>query len=77
MNKKVIIRVFGMTCNDCAVTVKKGLLSAEGVKDARVSLKDGIAEVLLDDAIVNPEELVKLPVFSAKSKYRAQLREVI
>jgi copper chaperone CopZ len=76
MNKKATIRVFGMTCNDCAVTVKKGLLSAEGIKDVRVYLKDGIAEVLLDDAIVNPEELVKLPVFSGKSRYRAQLREV-
>ncbi len=76
MNKKATIRVFGMTCDDCAVTVKKGLLSAEGVKDARVYLKDGIAEVLLDDAIVNPEGLVKLPVFSGKSRYRAQLREV-
>ncbi|MGC8600454.1 MAG: heavy-metal-associated domain-containing protein [Nitrososphaeria archaeon] len=76
MNKKATIRVFGMTCDDCAVTVKKGLLSAEGVKDVRVYLKDGIAEVLLDDAIVNPEGLVKLPVFSGKSRYRAQLREV-
>jgi copper chaperone CopZ len=77
MNKRVMLRVFGMTCNDCAVTVKKGLLSAEGVKNAQVSLKDGIAEVLLDDAIVNPEDLVKLPIFSGKSKYRAQLREVL
>jgi copper chaperone CopZ len=77
MYKKVTIRVFGMTCNDCAVTVKKGLLSVKGVKNAQVSLKDGIAEVLLDDAIVNPEDLVKLPIFSGKSKYRAQLREVL
>ncbi len=76
MYKKATLRVFGMTCNDCALTVKKGLLNAEGVKDVKVYLDDGIAEVLLDDALVNPEELARLPVFSGKSKYRAQLRGV-
>ncbi len=76
MSKKAVLRVFGMTCDDCAVTVKRGLMSAEGVLEADVSLENGYAEVKFDDKKVTPEALVKLPVFSGRSRYRAQLREV-
>ncbi|MGC8631442.1 MAG: heavy-metal-associated domain-containing protein [Thermoprotei archaeon] len=75
MQKKIKMRVFGMTCEDCALTVTKGLKGKDGVLDAKVSLRAGIAEVLVDADKVRPEELETLPVFSGKSPYRAKIRE--
>jgi copper chaperone CopZ len=73
--KSVRLRVFGMTCDDCAATVRAGLESRDGVAEARVSLADGAAEVLIDESRVKPEELELLPVFRS-GRYRAQVRSV-
>lgn len=40
------LKVSGMTCEHCANTVRKALLSVEGVEDAKVSLEKGEAEVI-------------------------------
>ncbi|MGC9076786.1 MAG: heavy-metal-associated domain-containing protein [Conexivisphaera sp.] len=74
--KSVKLRVFGMTCDGCAATVKAGLESKEGVLEARVSLGEGAAEVLIDDSKLAPEELELLPVFRS-GHYRAQVRAVL
>ncbi|MGC8633029.1 MAG: heavy-metal-associated domain-containing protein [Thermoprotei archaeon] len=74
MQKKVLLRVFGMNCDDCVVKVTKGLRERTGVIDAKVSLREGKAEVLIDPDKVDPKELERLPVFSGRSPYRAQLR---
>ncbi|KPV46624.1 copper-binding protein [Acidiplasma aeolicum] len=73
MVKTIELRVYGMTCDDCVLHVKTGLLGASGVKDAEVSLKDGTALVHADDT-VKPETLLSLDVF--RGKYKAQLRSV-
>jgi len=73
MAKAIELRIYGMTCDDCAKHVSNGLKEANGVTDVSVSLKDGIAVVRAMDT-VNPEELVQLDVF--KGQYRAQLRGV-
>ena len=73
--KTVNMKVFGMTCDDCALTVTRGLKGKDGVLDVRVSLADKSAVVRIDEGKVKPFELEALPVFSGKSQYRAQVRE--
>ena len=77
MSKKAVLRVFGMTCKDCEATVRKGLLSSDGVLSAKVSLEEGFAEVVFDENKLRSQDLERIPVFSGRSRYRAQLREVI
>jgi len=74
-SKKVTMRVFGMTCDDCVRTVSEGLKEA-GASEISVSLKAGSATVVVDDSRIKPEELSKIPVFGEKSHYKAQVRKV-
>jgi copper chaperone CopZ len=74
-SKKVTIRVFGMTCDDCVRTVSEGLKEG-GASEIFVSLKNGTASAVVDDSMIRPDDLSRLPVFSEKSHYRAQVRKV-
>ena len=51
------IKVSGMTCDACAVSVQKGLEKTKGVKHAQVSSERGVATVVYDDAQVNEQQL--------------------
>lgn len=51
------IKVSGMTCEACAVSVQKGLEKTKGVKHAEVSSDKGLATVTYDDAQVNEQQL--------------------
>lgn len=51
------IKVKGMTCGACAVSVKKALLKTEGVKSAEVSLEKQLATVVYDDSRVSDQQL--------------------
>lgn len=51
------IKVTGMTCGACAVTVRKSLENTKGVKEAKVSSEKGLATVTYDDAQVNKQQL--------------------
>ena len=51
------IKVSGMTCQTCAVSVQKGLEKTKGVKRAEVSSEKGVATVLFDDAQTNQQQL--------------------
>ena len=51
------IKVKGMTCGSCAVSVKKALTSTKGVKKADVSLEKGLAVVVYDHAQVDEEQI--------------------
>ena len=73
--RKVTLRVFGMTCDDCVRTVSNGL-KREGADVLSVSLEDGMAIVKIDDAKISAEKLVKAPVFGDETHYKAQLRKV-
>lgn len=53
----VQIRVSGMTCGACAVSVKRGLEKTKGVKSADVSVEKGLATVVYDDSQVNQQQL--------------------
>ncbi|KAA8922719.1 heavy-metal-associated domain-containing protein [Thermoplasma sp.] len=73
--KKVVMKVYGMTCDDCVVTVKKGLESVPGVISADVSLPEKKAEILIDENKVSPESLEDAQVFKV-TRYRGEVRKV-
>ena len=51
------IKVSGMRCQACAVTLQKSLEKVEGVKRADVSSDKGLATVVYDDAKANEQQL--------------------
>lgn len=51
------IKVSGMTCGACAVSVKRSLEKTNGVKAADVSVAKGLATVVYDDSQVNEQQL--------------------
>ena len=51
------IKVSGMTCGACAVSVKASLSRTRGVKTADVSVEKGLATVVYDDSQVNEQQL--------------------
>lgn len=51
------IRVEGMSCGHCVMTVKKAIESLEGVKGADVSLEDKKAVVEYDEKKVKLEDI--------------------
>lgn len=73
--KVVELRVFGMTCDECAKKVRAALLKKDGVLEASVSLDAGMALVRVDESRVKPEELEALPIFR-EGRYRAQVRRI-
>ena len=51
------IKVSGMTCQACAVSVQKGLEKTKGVKHVEVSSEKGLATVVYDETEVNEQQL--------------------
>ena len=51
------IKVNGMTCDACAVSVKATLQHTKGVKSADVSVGKGLATVVYDNSQVNDQQL--------------------
>jgi len=51
------IKISGMTCQACAVSVQKSLEKVKGVKRAEVSSDKGLATVVYDDAQANEQQL--------------------
>lgn len=52
------IKVSGMTCGACAVSVKAALTRTKGVKSADVNTAAGVATVVYDDNQVSEQQLV-------------------
>ncbi len=75
VEKKVTMKVFGMTCEDCVRNVSDGL-QRQGAEVLSLSLTDGMATVKVDDEKISPDNLVRAPIFSEKSHYKAQIRKV-
>lgn len=52
------LKVTGMTCGHCQMTVEKALKGVSGVYSAVVDLQDGEAEVDFNDDAVSARQLV-------------------
>ena len=48
----VTLKIKGMSCQHCVVSISKALKDLKGVKDVKVSLEKGSAEVNYDDKLV-------------------------
>lgn len=55
--KSTTIRVGGMHCRSCAKLIAESLRDLNGVRDARVSLEHGTAEVDYDPAKIDEHAL--------------------
>jgi copper chaperone CopZ len=67
--KEVNMKVNGMTCQMCAKSVKETLMTTEGVKDAKIYLKEG-------KAVVKTEKDIDMNALNEKLKkhgYSAEL----
>ncbi len=53
------LKVEGMTCNHCEMTVSKALRSVSGVKDVEVSHKTNSAKINVKKGKVKIEKLIK------------------
>ncbi len=73
--KKVEMRIFGMTCEDCAFTIKTEM-ERIGAKDVRINLEKGEGSLTMDESILSREKILSDPIFSEKSHYKAQIRKV-
>lgn len=49
--QRVIMEIEGMTCELCAVAVKKSLSGIEGVRDARISFDEKKAWLTVDESV--------------------------
>ncbi|MEM1995788.1 MAG: heavy-metal-associated domain-containing protein [Thermoplasmatales archaeon] len=71
--KRVKLRIYGMTCDDCVATITESLKNNKGVIDVKISLIDKTGDVLIDEKTLKPEELLRCEVFTGLSPYRAIL----
>lgn len=58
--KEVVLRVEGMTCNVCPLTIKTALKKLTGVVDADVSYEDKEAKVLFEEGKVTVEQVIHI-----------------
>ena len=63
-----------MTCDNCARTVAQGLRSQKGVEEAIVDVRAGTAEVTIEDSVITPEDLLRVPIFGERSHYKALVK---
>ena len=51
------LSIGGMTCNDCVMSVTKGINGLEGIADVKVTLDDSTAVVKYDASVVNIDDI--------------------
>jgi len=73
--KNVKLRIYGMTCEDCAFTIKNEMEKI-GAKDINIDYKKGIGSLKLDDSEDPKDRILKSPVFSPQSHYKAIIKKV-
>lgn len=65
----------GMTCDDCARTVERGLAKQAGIAHVQVSRASGTAEVAYDPTATTVEDILMTAVFTkARGAYRFRAR---
>ncbi|MER3446276.1 MAG: hypothetical protein C4291_05265 [Candidatus Dadabacteria bacterium] len=67
--QEVTLKVDGMTCRMCPLTIKTALKKLNGIVDADVSYKDKKAKVLYEDGKVTVDDIVK--TIESSGNYKA------
>jgi len=73
ITQKAVLNVSGMTCGGCASEVKSALMKVDGVKECKVSWKDGKAEV---GFCCDPSQAQSLVKAVNKTGFKATLANV-
>lgn len=64
------LKITGMTCGGCAVSVKMAAKKVDGVSEARVSYENARADVTYDPAKTTPEKIAR--AITENSGFRAE-----
>jgi len=70
--KNVVLKITGMTCASCQITVQKSLARLDGVIQAEVSLEEKSALVKYDPAKITPEQFMEV---TATVGYTSRVKE--
>ena len=62
---EIVLKIKGMSCQHCVVSISKALKDLKGVKDVKVSLEKGSAEVNYDDKLVTLSQMKDAVVVDA------------
>lgn len=54
---KISLKVKGMHCHSCEILIKDSLEETEGVKEAKLDYKKGIADIEFDEKKVNENKI--------------------
>ena len=54
---ELVLKIKGMSCQHCVVSISKALKDLKGVKDVKISLEKGSAEVNYDDKLVTLSQM--------------------
>ncbi len=54
---EIVLKIKGMSCQHCVVSISKALKDLKGIKDVKVSLEKGSAEVNYDDTLVTKTQM--------------------
>ena len=54
---EIVLKIKGMSCQHCVVSISKALKDLKGVKDVKVSLEKGSAEVNYDDTLLTKTQM--------------------
>ena len=54
---EIVLKIKGMSCQHCVVSISKALKDLKGVKDVKISLEKGSAEVNYDDKLVTLSQM--------------------
>ncbi len=72
MNRKIKIKIFGMTCEDCVTKITNSLKKDLGVLDVNISLEDAMGEVTIDDTKTDENNILNNMIFRS-GHYRAKI----
>jgi len=72
--REVTLKIIGMHCATCSLTVQKALLSVPGVLTANVSLASDEAKVVVDEARINYRALLKAVQRAGYDVYREEVK---
>lgn len=70
-NQVCSLKVTGMFCGACAKTVEKTAKKVDGVKAAKVSQPNGVAEITYDPNKTTPEAIAKM--IASKTPFKAEV----
>ncbi|MBI3601140.1 MAG: heavy-metal-associated domain-containing protein [Nitrospinae bacterium] len=53
----IVLKIKGMSCQHCVMSITKSLKGLKGVKDVKVSLEKGSAEINYEDNLVTLSQM--------------------